>query len=203
MMENVAGKGKRLKKDLRKEQILKVAHEIFTRYGYKKTTLDDISKAVRKGKSSLYYYFDSKEDLFYDVVLKEADVLKRELESVVLRNIDPVEKLRDYIMTKLTISRDLVEFYHSSDQDSIQVDFIEKIKQKHIKDEIRMIKRILIEGIRKNVFEVRDLTLVAIGITTAIKGLETPLSEDYGNVSLEKSVDNILKILCYGLMKRP
>jgi len=202
-MEKRAGKGKIVKKDLRKEKILKVAHEIFTRYGYKKTTLDDISKAVRKGKSSLYYYFDSKEDLFYDVVLKEADVMKRELESVVLRNIDPVEKLRDYIMTKLTISRNMVEFYHSSDQDSPQVDFIEKIKQKYIKDEIRMIKRILIEGIRKNVFEVRDLTLVAIGITTAIKGLETPLSEDYGNVSLEKSVDNILKILCYGLMKRP
>jgi len=202
-MEKRAGKGKIVKKDIRKEKILKVAHEIFTRYGYKKTTLDDISKAVRKGKSSLYYYFDSKEDLFYDVVLKEADVMKRELESVVLRNIDPVEKLRDYIMTKLTISRNMVEFYHSSDQDSTQVDFIEKIKQKYIKDEIRMIKRILIEGIRKNVFEVRDLTIVAIGITTAIKGLETPLSEDYGNVSLEKSVDNILKILCYGLMKRP
>jgi len=202
-MEKRAGKGKIVKKDIRKEKILKVAHEIFTRYGYKKTTLDDISKAVRKGKSSLYYYFDSKEDLFYDVVLKEADVMKRELESVVLRNIDPVEKLRDYIMTKLTISRNMVEFYHSSDQDSPQVDFVEKIKQKYIKDEIRMIKRILIEGIRKNVFEVRDLTIVAIGITTAIKGLETPLSEDYGNVSLEKSVDNILKILCYGLMKRP
>ena len=202
-MEKRAGKGKIVKKDIRKEKILKVAHEIFTRYGYKKTTLDDISKAVRKGKSSLYYYFDSKEDLFYDVVLKEADVMKRELESVVLRNIDPVEKLRDYIMTKLTISRNMVEFYHSSDQDSTQVDFIEKIKQKYIKDEIRMIKRILIEGIRKNVFEVRDLTIVAIGITTAIKGLETPLSEDYGDVSLEKSVDNILKILCYGLMKRP
>jgi len=202
-MEKRAGKGKIVKKDIRKEKILKVAHEIFTRYGYKKTTLDDISRAVRKGKSSLYYYFDSKEDLFYAVVLKEADVMKRELESVVLRNIDPVEKLRDYIMTKLTISRNMVEFYHSSDQNSPQVDFVEKIKQKYIKDEIRMIKRILIEGIRKNVFEVRDLTIVAIGITTAIKGLETPLSEDYGNVSLEKSVDNILKILCYGLMKRP
>jgi len=202
-MEKRVGMGKIVKKDIRKEKILKVAHEIFTRYGYKKTTLDDISKAVRKGKSSLYYYFDSKEDLFYEVVLKEADVMKRELESVVLRNIDPVEKLRDYIMTKLTISRNMVEFYHSSDQDSTQVDFIEKIKQKYIKDEIRMIKRILIEGIRKNVFEVRDLTIVAIGITTAIKGLETPLSEDYGDVSLEKSVDNILKILCYGLMKRP
>jgi hypothetical protein len=45
--------------------------------------------------------------------------------------------------------------------------------------------------------------LAAIGITTAIKGLEMPLSAgNYGSVNLEKSVDNILKILCYGIMKR-
>jgi len=50
------------KKDQNRENILKIAREIFSKYGYKKTTLDDIANAVRKGKSSLYYYFKSKED---------------------------------------------------------------------------------------------------------------------------------------------
>jgi len=37
----------------------------------------------------------------------------------------------------------------------------------------------------------------------AIKGLEMPLSAGtYGNMNLERSVDVILKILCYGIMKR-
>jgi hypothetical protein len=50
---------------------------------------------------------------------------------------------------------------------------------------------------------VYDLTLAAIGITTAIKGLEMPLAAgDYSKVNLEQSVDNIVKILCYGVMKR-
>ncbi|HET6559677.1 MAG TPA: TetR/AcrR family transcriptional regulator, partial [Prolixibacteraceae bacterium] len=49
------------KKDANRESILKTAQEIFSKYGYKKTTLDDIANAVRKGKSSLYYYFTSKE----------------------------------------------------------------------------------------------------------------------------------------------
>ena len=66
-----------------------------------------------------------------------------------------------------------------------------------------MIKRILIEGVRKNEFEIYDFTLAAIGITTAIKGLEMPMSAgNYGAVNLEKGIDNILKILCYGIMKR-
>jgi hypothetical protein len=66
-----------------------------------------------------------------------------------------------------------------------------------------MIKRILIEGVRKNIFEVKDFTLAAIGITTAIKGLEMPLTAgEYGTINLEKGVDNILKILFFGIMKR-
>ena len=191
------------KKDVNREHILKIAQDIFSRYGYKKTTLDDIANAVRKGKSSLYYYFNSKEDLFQAVILKEVSVLRRELEKVVLRNTDPIEKLREYILTKLTTFRGLANFYHAMENDVTAIEFIENIKHKYDQEEIRMIKRILIEGVRKSIFEIYDFTLAAIGITTAIKGLEMPLTAgDYGRINLEKGVDNILKILCYGIMKR-
>ena len=191
------------KKDLNRENILKIAQDIFSKYGYKKTTLDDIANAVRKGKSSLYYYFKSKEDLFQAVIMKEVDILAKELEIVINRNTDPVDKLRDYILTKLSIFRGLANFYHAIENDVTAVSFIEDIKRKYEQDEIRMIKRILIEGVRKNEFEIYDFNLAAIGITTAIKGLEMPLSAGiYGSVNLERSVDIILKIMCYGIMKR-
>jgi len=191
------------KKDLNKENILKIAREIFSKYGYKKTTLDDIANAVRKGKSSLYYYFKSKEDLFQAVIMKEAEILARELEIVINRNTDPADKLRDYILTKLTAFRSLANFYHAIESDVTAVGFIEDVKRKYEQDEIRMIKRILIEGVRKNEFEIYDLSLTATGITTAIKGLEMPLTAgNYGKVNLEQSVDIILKIMCYGIMKR-
>jgi AcrR family transcriptional regulator len=191
------------KKDANRENILKIAQEIFSKYGYKKTTLDDIANAVRKGKSSLYYYFSSKEDLFQAVIQKEVDLLRRELDIVVNRNTDPVDKLRDYILTKLTTFRGMANFYNALENDVTAIEFIETIKHRHQQEEIRMIKRILIEGVRKNIFEVYDLTLAATGITTAIKGLEMPLAAgDYSKVNLEMSVDNIVKILCYGVMKR-
>ena len=191
------------KKDLNRENILKIAREIFSKYGFKKTTLDDIANAVRKGKSSLYYYFESKEDLFQAVIMKEVDILAHELEIVINRNTDPIDKLRDYILTKLTTFRSLANFYHAIENDVTAVGFINDVKRRYELDEIRMIKRILIEGVRKNEFEIYDFNLAAIGITTAIKGLEMPLSAGpYGNVNLESSVDIILKIICYGIMKR-
>ena len=200
-MLNISANGN--KKDQNRENILKIAREIFSKYGYKKTTLDDIANAVRKGKSSLYYYFKSKEDLFQAVIMKEVEILARELEIVINRNTDPVEKLRDYILTKLATFRGLANFYHAIENDVTAVDFIDEIKIKYEMDEIRMIKRILIEGVRKNEFEIYDFNLAAIGITTAIKGLEMPLSSgNYGEVNLERTVDIILKIMCYGIMKR-
>ena len=191
------------KKDQNRENILKIAREIFSKYGYKKTTLDDIANAVRKGKSSLYYYFKSKEDLFQAVIMKEVDILAHELEIVINRNTDPVDKLRDYILTKLATFRGLANFYHAIENDVTAVDFINEVKRRYEQDEIRMIKRILIEGVRKNVFEIYDFNLAAIGITTAIKGLEMPLTAgSYGEINLESTVDTILKIMCYGIMKR-
>jgi AcrR family transcriptional regulator len=191
------------KKDVNRESILKIAQEIFSKYGYRKTTLDDIANAVRKGKSSLYYYFKSKEDLFQAVIMKEVELLRKELDKVVNRNTDPVDKLRDYLLTKINTFRNLANFYNALENDVTAIGFIDEVKNKYEQDEIRMIKRILIEGVRKNEFEIYDFNLAAIGITMAIKGLEMPLSAGtYGTMNLERSVDVILRIICYGIMKR-
>ena len=191
------------KKDLNRETILQIAQEIFSKYGYKKTTLDDIANAVRKGKSSLYYYFNSKEDLFQAVIIKEVEILKQALEKVVFRSMDPEEKLREYILTKLTTFRSLANLYNALENDVTAIGFIEEIKHKNEKDEIRMIKRILIEGVRRDKFQIDDLNLTAVGITTAMKGLEMPLSAgSYHDMDIEMSVDNFVRILCYGIMRR-
>ncbi len=201
LMENLTDNSS--KRDLNKESILKIAQEIFSKYGYKKTTLDDIANAVRKGKSSLYYYFKSKEDLFQAVIMKEVEVLAKELDKVVNRNTDPIDKLRDYMLTKINTFRNLANFYNALENDVTAIGFIEDIKHRYEQDEIRLIKRILIEGVRKNEFEIYDFNLAAIGITMALKGLEMPLSAGtYGNLNLDRSVDIILKIICYGIMKR-
>ena len=131
------------------------------------------------------------------------ELLGKELDKVVNRNTDPVVKLRDYLLTKITTFRNLANFYNALENDVTAIGFIEEIKNRYEQDEIRMIKRILIEGVRKNEFEIDDFNLAAIGITMAIKGLEMPLSAGtYGNMNLERSVDVILRILCYGIMKR-
>jgi len=43
-----------------KEVIVNVASRLFGRYGFYKTSMDEIAKMARKAKGSLYYHFESK-----------------------------------------------------------------------------------------------------------------------------------------------
>ena len=61
------------KREQVKSRIEQAAMECFERYGLDKTTLDDIAKAVGLNKTSLYYYYKKKEDIFIEVALREGE----------------------------------------------------------------------------------------------------------------------------------
>lgn len=54
-------------------QIIKAADKRFAKHGLNKTTLDEIARDLRIGKATLYHYFQSKEDLFYQTISWEAE----------------------------------------------------------------------------------------------------------------------------------
>ena len=58
--------------DKKRYEIVEIAKDIFARFGFKKTTVEEIAKAARKTKSSLYYYFNNKEEIFQAVIEHEA-----------------------------------------------------------------------------------------------------------------------------------
>ena len=48
----------------RRDEIIDAAFRLFSRLGFKKTTLDEVAGEVGIVKSALYRYFDNKEELF-------------------------------------------------------------------------------------------------------------------------------------------
>ena len=62
-----------------KELIIKNAIELFLKYGFKKTSMDDLVKDLPIAKSSFYNFFASKEDLFVEIVKKEELLFKDNL----------------------------------------------------------------------------------------------------------------------------
>lgn len=52
----------------RKEQIIEAAVKRFSAQGLGKTTLDEIAGDIRIGKATIYHYFESKDQLFVEVL---------------------------------------------------------------------------------------------------------------------------------------
>lgn len=52
-----------------KESILKSAQDLFRKYGYQKTSVNEIAKKAKIAKATLYKYFESKEVLLHSILM--------------------------------------------------------------------------------------------------------------------------------------
>jgi AcrR family transcriptional regulator len=192
-----------LDKDEVKEAIVNVARQIFSRFGFRKTTMDEIAIASRKGKSSIYYYFTSKEEIFQAVVEKEASILKQELLKAKNDADDPALKLKTHVLVRMRSMEKLANFYSAIKDDFLShLDFIEKTRKKYDQEEIQMMENILKEGVENGLFEIDDTSLAAIAIITALKGMEIPLFWGVEEKDIEHRLDHLIHILFHGVMKR-
>ena len=59
--------------DLKKKELIKkAARDLFFRFGFNKTSMEDIAKQSGLAKPTLYYYYESKNSIFNEIVIEEA-----------------------------------------------------------------------------------------------------------------------------------
>lgn len=87
-------------------QIIKAADKRFAKHGLNKTTLDEIARDLRIGKATLYHYFKSKEDLFYQTISWEVEQYINIISTTLTNNEQPINlRLLDYISYKENLNQ--------------------------------------------------------------------------------------------------
>jgi AcrR family transcriptional regulator len=64
----MAGKGRYAKGVAKREEILRTALDVFATHGYRGTSLRELADAVNLSQAGLLHYFDSKEELFAEIL---------------------------------------------------------------------------------------------------------------------------------------
>ena len=185
-----------------RNRIIEEAQDIFKRYGFRKSTMDEIAAAAGKGKSTLYHYFKSKEEVFAAVIEKEGNTMFRELNKIITANIDCKSKLKKYIITRMELINKLSNLYSAIKSDYLNhFNFIQKYRVKYDEHEILFIEQILQDGINKKEFNINEdaIKTYAYGIATALKGLEIPFFLEDMYSKMNNRLDSMLNILIYGL----
>ncbi len=186
-----------------KEKILTVATKIFSRYGFYKTSMDEIARISHKAKGSLYYHFASKEELFTEVVSREIEHMKKELSVIVTDiNMDAKEKLKKYLFTRMAVLKQAANYHETLKADFFEhFEFIDKLRGEMDHWEKVQLRFIINQGITEGVFERREKsTGVLLDVfIMVLKGLEIPffLQDKYDE--LQPHFDDLLNIIIKGM----
>jgi len=186
-----------------KKMLIEVARQLFAKNGKKEVTMNDIAEASKKGRRTLYTYFNNKEEIYKAVIDKELDTILERLLIVSKQDAEPDIKLTNHILTHLDAVKDVV-----NRNGSLRADFfhdiyeVERKRRKIDVKEIALIRAIIAEGVEKNIFKRMDLNLSSIIIFYAIKGLEVPYIRQNISSEFEKSKNSIVEFVFQGIKRK-
>ncbi|MGG6314137.1 TetR/AcrR family transcriptional regulator [Paenibacillus macerans] len=107
---------RRLKeKEIRRNDIIEAAERVFFAKGYDSATMDDVAKEAEFSKRTVYVYFNSKEQIYFEIMTRGyrrlIDMLKEDRESGALP--DAVEELKRMSMTLYRFSRTYPDYFQA------------------------------------------------------------------------------------------
>lgn len=199
-----------VKEDIIQDQILQAAKRLFQVHGLHKVTMDDVAKAIGKGRSSLYYYYKSKDEIF-DAVM---NIEIREMLSAIARAVDQVltveQKINAFCVTKLMVLREKRGFYNTLDagMDADAMSHFNKTKIAHhnviMKQEGALLGQILAGGIEKGELRTinqKDQDMLIFVLLSSLHGLKREMVMENNFEGIEPAVNTLTHMIMHGLKK--
>ncbi len=127
--------------DERKLAIVEQAAALFATRGFNGASVADIAERGKISKSLIYHYYESKEDILYDVMISHVRALETAASDALAGNGKPEQKLRD--LTQLFMAL----YVGAADRHKVllnDLDYVPKARRA----EIVAVQRGLIESVR-------------------------------------------------------
>lgn len=173
------------KDEILKEKILAGADKLFRKYGLQKTTMEEIAKEAGKGKSTLYYYFKSKEEIFDAIIQDEKTKFYNEIQEAIANAPTAREKLNTFLTLRFERLKELTNLYNVMVQEAVDafgMDGTDQLTACYRKEcgtkETNIIKSILQYGVvtgEFRVFSESEMDMMSFIFMSAQHGLELDL----------------------------
>jgi AcrR family transcriptional regulator len=97
-------------KNRRRDEIMAAAKKVFARNGFHATTISHIAKEAGLAYGSVYWYFDSKDELFHALMAAEGDALRAHIAAAIAAAGDRPD--RDWEPLRVTVQA-VLEFFEA------------------------------------------------------------------------------------------
>lgn len=180
--------------DSRRKEILEKSTECFIKFGYNKTTLDEIGDAIGFNKAALYYYFKNKEELFIQVVNNQLTIGLNKVQHELSEMPDNEVKICKYLWNRTQIYTNLIRLTSLSNENILDLNnTFEEIYMPYKKAEVKYLSSILsnfIEG--KSNSEIEGFAELVLDMVNSM-GLSALLVRNLSNQAQASEDHNIKK----------
>jgi AcrR family transcriptional regulator len=199
-----------IKEDVIQEQILQAAKQLFQVHGLRKVTMDDVARAIGKGRSSLYYYYKSKEEILDAVMNVEIREMLTAIALAVEKAPTAEQKIHAFCVTKLKVLRERRAFYNTMDagMDADEISNFNKAKHalhsRIMKQEGVLLSQILNYGIEKGelrVIKEQDFDVLLFVLLSSVHGLKREMVIENDFSGIEPAVAALTQMVMHGLKK--
>ena len=188
------------KEDEVRQAINEAALRVFEKWGMNKTTMEDIAREAGKGKSTLYYYYKSKDEIFYTVVTLEVEKILNKAKEAVKDISNGKEKIKEYIISTLKeIKRATSVYKIVHNEIRGDYDVINRLKGVLVIDEEEFMRSVLKESVSRNEISFEndtELNLAAKVIVGLINSLELYLFMENRD---DEQIDMAAKLIAQGI----
>ncbi len=185
-----------------KSRIVGAATKFFSQFGFHKTTMGDIALKIHKVKGAIYYYFDSKEELYNEVLKQELTSVQIQLNEIVNSNGNSVEVLGRYTKTRLKLLNEAKNYHETIKADFIErYGFVDDVRKDFDEFERTQLLTILSKGKEEGHLEFSDINSTVNLILMLLKSIEIPLFLQEEYKEYHQSIDELISMLSASMQR--
>lgn len=183
-------------------EILQSALDLFAEKNYHAVSMTEIAEGAGVSKGTLYWYYDSKQELFQKIVIEGIDYFHKQFQRITAEKKDfktTMCRLVEFVFQTLSQHLSILNVFRNNSE-LINEDFKDKVEKKHHKN-IEIVAEVMKRGIEEGlVKEVDPYDLAALVLSV----LFTPqLRQTLGEKEkVKKRVDFIYDFIMNGISRK-
>jgi TetR/AcrR family transcriptional regulator len=189
-----------------REEILKAALRLFASKGFHNVSMQDIANESEFGVGTLYTFFESKEQLFVELMKISIERFHQLLIPILESNQEEEKKLSEFIQSHVGLMENNIEFImlyisqYGSAAIARPVIGNESIDFKKIV--LKKLEIILRDGMQKKIFRHINPEIVALSLLATLEAFGLESAEHFDKVKIKEGFSKIERFFLTSLLKK-
>lgn len=182
-------------------KILEFCENYFMKYGFHKTTMDEIAKELRISKKTIYKHFSSKDELVRAVFVRIRNDLSGQVESIIKSDGDAIIKL---YKISILFSKRVATISNKwlNDLQYYAPDIWQEVNDFRIKMMEKNMTLLVDQGKSEESISDYPTNIIMGVLVSSVQGVVNPEFVLHNNISIGKTGEAVLEIIFSGILTK-